>query len=299
MDLTGYKVILDTDLGDDIDDAFALALLLKSNVDIEAITTVFKNTKARAKQAKELLNTINRKDNVYYGDGMPVDGNIIPFQNETGNLLESLPPQYSPSMDKYEVEGSAVDRIIEAAHKYPNKLIIVAIGPLTNIAKAIKKDPSIVNKIYRLYEMGGNFSEKSQEWNIMCDAKAADIVYSSGLDIYAVGCDITMKCPLDGKLFDDFKESNNPLLKQIFIYFDRWINYFHFEKSILHDPLALSCMLEDGICEFEERYVKVDYSDLRGSISTTTSKLDGYSKINVAVSVNKEKFVKLLYKYLY
>ena len=117
-----YKVILDTDIGDDIDDAFALGLLLKSNlVDLLAITTVFKNTTARAKQAKALVDIANKDIPVFVGEVYPLNGRITGFEMDKGDLATIIPCQYDSSMDNLKVNENAVDAIIRLAKEIVNE----------------------------------------------------------------------------------------------------------------------------------------------------------------------------------
>ena len=116
-----YICVLDTDIGDDIDDAFALALLLENpEIELKAVTTVYKNTKLRAHQAKQLLKTYGSDVDVYYGEGMPLTGYIVPFRtehvHETGDLINNHPCQYDSSMTD-EVKENAVDKILKSTDK--------------------------------------------------------------------------------------------------------------------------------------------------------------------------------------
>lgn len=292
--------ILDTDIGDDIDDAFALALLLENNqIDLKAVTTVYKNTILRAYQAKELINAYKKDIPVYYGEGMPLSKKITPFKtqfvDETGDLLNNKPCQYDETMQG-EINPNAVDKIISLAKEYKKELIIVAVGALTNVAAAIQKEPEIKNYIKSIYQMGGWFTNNAPEWNIICDPTAADVVYNSGIKTYSCGLDVTLQCTLDGRLLEELNRSEKETVKLLNKYFKRWQNYFHFEKSVMHDPLAVTCVT-DQVCKFEEKYVKVNLEN--GAIITSDTKKEGYNLINVAVNVDKDKFNTLVMNRLF
>jgi len=289
-----YKVIFDTDIGDDIDDSFALLYILRNKevYDLKAVTTVFKNTTLRSKQARMLIELEGKDIDVYVGEGMPFDGYIPPFAKEIGqtNLVNNITPQYGEEMNDYVIHDGAVDKIIELAHKYSGELVFLMVGGATNLAKAIEKDPSITKDIKMIVAMSGNYSTVKQEWNVMCDPVGLDIVYKSGIPFYGVGCDITMKCPIENNLFEDIIKSDNKSLKSITIWYNRWLDYFHFEKSVLHDPLAVSTLADDKICKFKEIYAKVNtMGPLRGSIEVSDTLKEGFSKINVAYDVDKER----------
>lgn len=293
-----YKVILDTDIGDDIDDAFALGLLLKNpNIDLIAVTTGFKNTLARAKQAKQLINIAKKDIPVYVGETYPLNGKITGFTMDKGDLATIIPCQYDSSMDELKVNDNAVDAIIKLAKKHSKELIVIAIGPITNIARALQKDPSISNDIKAIYQMGGWFTNFVPEWNILCDPEACDVVYKANIPVYAVGLDVTLKCPLDGSLLTNLKSSSDEMCKTISIWLQRWFDYFHFEKSILHDPLAVTAVFEKDVLSFEKKYVKVVLEgEKRGAMLVSDNYQEGYNLINVANDVNKELFFKTIGK---
>lgn len=143
-----YKIILDTDIGDDIDDAFALAILLQEKqADLIGVTTVFRNTRQRGKMASYLISTFKRNVNVYCGCDNPLIAEIKDLVPK--NILEKETvdeygkyylPQYLEKMNEGRIEKKhAIDFIIESVHQYPHQVIIFGIGPLTNLAMAIRK----------------------------------------------------------------------------------------------------------------------------------------------------------------
>ena len=295
MNLEGFHLILDTDIGDDIDDAFALALAIKRGAPLIAVTTVFKNTALRAKQARQMLVASGLNIPVYAGEVYPLNGNITGFQSDTGDLATIKPCQYGDEMNHYSYGLNASEMIVRLAKTYKNKLILVTIGPLTNIARALEIDPTIASDIKAIYAMGGCYTRVQPEWNVLCDVEAYDKVFASGIPFYGVGLDMTLQCPLEEDLFSSLKASTDPINQMIMTWFDRWINYFHFEKSVLHDPLALSSLLEDDICTFTPKYAKVILEgEQRSAILTSDEPLPGYHLINAATSVNKNKFYQLI-----
>lgn len=292
-----YKILLDTDIGDDIDDSFALALCCKSDeIDLVAVTTVFRNAYCRAKQCKQLITAAGKNVPVYYGEGNPLDGIIppSPIDDENTKPLTDLTCQYDESMDEMQVEPNAVDAIIRYANEYAGELILVPIGALTNVAKAIQKSPDIVKKIKKIVMMGGMYFYKYPEWNILCDPNAAKIVFESGIEIFAVGLDVTLKCKLENSTLDEFKQSDSPVNKLIVTYLDRWQNAYKCEKSVLHDPLAVSTIFADT-CTFKKVYCKVNVSGQdRGVIDISDTHADGFFPANVATEVNPDKFYGIL-----
>ena len=94
-----YKILLDTDIGDDIDDSFALALVAKSDeLDVVAVTTVFRNTLCRARQCAKLLDALGKDVPVYAGESLPMDGVIPSFAHDNGgDMTKTVPCQYDES----------------------------------------------------------------------------------------------------------------------------------------------------------------------------------------------------------
>lgn len=284
------KVILDTDIGDDIDDAFALSVAYNSpKIDLIGVTTVFKNTLLRAKQIAKFFDIVGEKNiPVYKGVGAPLKDEVIFFEKDiSNNIDETVPCQYSSDYDIYKIpEKSAVEYLIEQSKVYENELVICPIGPLTNIAQAIKKDPGFAKRVNKIVLMGGWFEEESPEWNILCDPEAAEIVFSSGACIYAVGLDVTLKCELDEQILEELTDLKGEEGKLLSTWYKRWSEYFLFPKSVLHDPLAVVSIIED-VLKFEEVMVLVNKTENKGSIKRVDS--GGYI-INRAYDVDVEKF---------
>jgi len=286
-------ILIDTDIGDDIDDAFALALAAECDCDLVAVTTVYRNTTLRARQAMQLLSVAGKNVPVYVGEGVPFSGTITPFAvDDTSRDLASQPPcQYDESMDGFAEHGDAAQEIVRLAKKYSGELIIVPIGAMTNVAKALKIDPTISGDVKAVVAMHGWYENFSPEWNVLCDPEAAEEVYKSGIPFYGVGLDVTLKCALDETLLGDFRKSQKPVNRLIIKWLDRWFEYFKFAKSVMHDPLALSYAAGLDALKFKRVYARPVLSgDKRGAVETSSSKKDGFYPINYAYEVDAEKF---------
>ncbi len=181
------KYILDTDIGDDIDDALALDLALKLKLDIVAITTVYRNVLDRARITKKMLFLHGSDIPVYQGYGSTLDGKneSYPLCQWTDDLSNE---RYAPLNSDPE---DAIDAIIDLAKKHGKDLFILAIGPMTNVARAILKDKEVMSQIGGIILMGGDYVNHYVEWNIHCDVTAASIVFSSDLPIIAFGHEVT------------------------------------------------------------------------------------------------------------
>ncbi len=288
------KIIIDTDIGDDIDDAFAIALAAcMPEAELVGVTTVFRNTEARAQLAEKLLECAGVKTKVYAGERLPLKEPFHPFAKDTGFPETSLPCQWEESYGDYPVNGGAVEFLSESAERYGKDLCIVAIGPLTNLARAIEKYPQQMKRCGKILSMGGSFKKFAPEWNYLCDPEAADIVIGSGIPFYAVGLDVTLTCPLEAGLLEKFRTSEKPVNKLLSLWLDRWFDFFGFEKSVMHDPLALACTVTDA-CMFEKKFVAIDLKGARGAAFVSEREEAGYSPIYVAVSADREKFYNMV-----
>ncbi|RAP77713.1 nucleoside hydrolase [Paenibacillus montanisoli] len=291
MDKT--KIIIDTDIGDDIDDALAIAFALESpELEIIGITTVFKNVTARAKIAVNLLEKAGRADiPVYAGIGSPILNKVD---------LSEIPNQYSEEKEGH-AEGfktTAIDFIIDTVMKSDGDITLVPIGPLTNIAIAILKEPELKHRVKEIVMMGGCFYSHLSEWNIRCDPEAARIVFESGIPIKAVGLDVTVKCILTKENMDRLLTSHKQSADYIPELIARWQKVTD-HYPMMHDPLAICAVFDDRILEMQQDEIVVETQGefTRGA---TYNKSALYwrgnadqSVIKAAKNVDAEAFIKL------
>lgn len=289
--MKNYKIILDTDIGDDIDDAFALALLIKENVSLLGVTTVFKNSVQRAKIVKYELEQygINNVE-VYAGYDKPLVKDIIKWGYETINDDGRINIKHynDELMRNCKInETGAVDFILNTIKENPNEVTLIAIGPLTNIAMAIKKDIETFKKVKCILMMGGEKNGTYPEWNIKIDPQAANIVFNSKVPIKSVGVDITSLCKFTNEDINKVHRINGPL-KIVSNMMDIWIHDNPLKMPTMHDPLAVS-ELFNHFCKYE---------DVRFIVDENTGKfIIGDDKpycIKMANSVKKEEFINYL-----
>lgn len=290
MDRT--KIIIDTDIGDDIDDALAIAFALESpELEVVGITTVFKNVIARAKLTANMLKLSGHSDiPVYSGLGSPIINKV--------NLNE-IPCQYSEAEDGKEDNFSmkGIDFIIDTVMNSDSGITLVPIGPLTNIAVAILKEPELKNKVQEIVLMGGCYYNHCNEWNIICDPEAAKVVFESGIPIKAVGLDVTFFCSLTEedvkKIEIDGKRSAKYLPELI----RRWRNGTD-KCPMMHDPLAICAIFDDKILKMhqEEIVVETQGEIMRGATYNKSGLWRAnadQSVIKTAKNIDSEAFVKL------
>ncbi len=238
------KILINTDLGDDADDAVAVALALNSDeIEIKGITTVFKNTKLRAKMVKDLLEIYERREiPVIAGYGMPlierVDVKEAPIQIE--NLLKD---------HKLDEDMNAVDFIINTIKEDP-ETIIVEMGPQTNLALAFLKAPEIMKQA-KIIAMGGAFWSTFPEWNIVCDPEAARIVTDFAQDLTMIGLDVTKYCKVSEAHLHKFKKSNLPQIQYLY----KGMEVFMRETGhpiTLHDALLIVYLLDEKLITLKQ-----------------------------------------------
>ena len=300
------KFIIDTDIGDDIDDAFAIYLAMKLQVDLIGVTTVFKNTAERSRMAKKLLKCFGRGyENVpvYTGYGQTLENSVKEFRHVV---------QYTPDLEaeEYTPEGEdaeqAIDFLIESAKKYGEALTIVAIGPFTNIARAIQKQPNVFEKC-KVVIMGGAYFRQFADWNVTCDTIAADIVFRNIPQLECMGADVTHVLEIGQENATRILnyQGEDLAVKYIQELFTIWTGNNGGVSPWLHDPLAVYYAIDPTICEMKEASIVV-ITD--GYAKGLTLNVDTYRKAGsnpayngfnrsrkakVASAVQKEKMIEL------
>lgn len=269
------KIFIDTDVGDDIDDALALSLAFSSEeVEVVGITTVMRDTVKRGKTVKKLAEFYGKNVPVYAGRKRPLDGSE---KSETV-LIESDAEKYTVDNEEFFNDGeSAVDFMIYNAEKFGEELTIVGIGPLTNVAAAIEKSPETMKKVKKIIVMGGAFFNGKLEWNIMSDALAAKIVFESGIPVYAVGTDVTEKLKLNNKRQFEILRRTEGVTGFLSGFAKQWIEKRGADLT-LHDPLAVYAAFKPELLHFVKHrvYVVTEKKPLYGY--TLDFSLNGYYK---------------------
>ncbi|WP_343247059.1 nucleoside hydrolase [Diplocloster hominis] len=243
------QIIIDTDIGDDVDDAFAIALALVSpEIELMGITTVFKNTYARAELALAVLEHYGRTDiPVYAGCGRPLKN-----QADTAEM----PAQHRMiPVKKRDIQpGDAAEYIISQVRNYP-ELTVVGIGPLTNLAHAFLKAPEVMKRS-RLVLMGGTYNRMYPEWNILCDPEAAKIVLESGADVIIAGLDVTTKLKLGREELAQIHGCSSD--REVFLADLMNIWYERSGAVVLHDPLVVLYMIQPDLLRLAPSNVCVE-----------------------------------------
>lgn len=297
------RIILDTDPG--IDDALAIFLALASpEVQLEAITTTHGNVPVEltTRNALSLLEVAGRTDiPVARGSAQPlvrapVDAKYVHGPTGLGTL--TLPePQISV------VKQSAADLIIERVLAAPGALTLVAIGPLTNLALALRREPRIVSQVREVVIMGGALRvpgnvTPAAEFNIYADPHAAHVVFKAGWPLRLVSLDVTNRTVMNREQTRQLAQQNTPIThcidQMLEYYFEVFAPAFGNNVLRLHDPLCLAAAFNPDFIEWEPSYVDVE---LTGTL--TLGETVGYFQrpgapapnMQVSVEVDAERFV--------
>ena len=247
------KVILDTDFGDDIDDAYALGLLIASpEINILGVVMDYGNTPKRAQTVCRMLYETGR-------ESIPV---VI---GRKTNDSYSNQFNWGEGFDKVQpVKQTGADFIIEQLKKYPNEVILITIGPIPNIGDILNKEPEVLKLAKHVYSMFGSFYMgyssspiPSAEWNARADIDASRKLLSSGAKITFAGLDITTYVSFKYELIETLSNRKSPLTDALVGLYSLW----GFERDgkgfTLFDGVAVAMVIWPDLFETRKVFVKV------------------------------------------
>ncbi|MCM8760079.1 MAG: nucleoside hydrolase [Candidatus Omnitrophica bacterium] len=254
------KVILDTDIGTDIDDAICLGYLLKNpECELLGITTVSGESEKRAMIASYICEKAGKDIPVYPGLTEPFIGQQKQKVAQQFEFLEKI--SYKKTFEK-----DWFNFLRRTIRENPYQVNLITIGPLTNIGILFKIDPELPSLLKSMYIMGGMFfgENKKVEWNISIDPYAAATVFSSPVkEMYICGLDVTTRVRLEkDRIIEKF--SKNFLLKEVLNFAEIWFR--NSEVITFHDPLAAAVLFEKNLCRFKKGKVFVDQIGITGFI---------------------------------
>ena len=286
--MRSIPIILDTDIGDDIDDALALALILNSpELELRGITTVFRHAQHRALLARKILRAWNRLD-------IPVAAGAS--KTLLGKIEEMGGSSQFDVLDEKDLSNDdatfphALDWMLQNIDTdSEDRITLVTIGALTNIALLFARAPELARRC-RIVMMGGQWSVPEAEWNIRCDPEAAAAVFSSGAEISMVGYEITTRCQLSDEQMDILAQGSTAARSSTLI--NKLLNLWRKEtgaRVTLHDPLAVMSLFDDCV-QFEPKRIEIG---LCGEERACTIAVEGKSNVRVAVDVDVERAISL------
>ncbi|HEX6504949.1 MAG TPA: nucleoside hydrolase [Terriglobales bacterium] len=249
------KIIIDTDIGDDIDDAFALALALSSpEFEILGVTAAWGDTQMRARVVDRMLCETGM-DNIPIAAGASTESKLVldhaPFARSFWKPVRHY--------------GPAVDFILDQIRKYPHQITLIAIAPLKNIGDVIERDPQTFNKLKRVVIMGGSVYRgyndlgylpshgPDPEYNIVSDIGAARRLFASGVPLYVMPLDSTQLKLDEIKREIIFRQSTS-LTDDLTLLYHLWGG----QTPTLYDPVAVAYALQPNLCPTQPMRLEID-----------------------------------------
>jgi purine nucleosidase len=299
------RILFDTDPG--IDDACAILLALASpELSVEGLSIVHGNCSLEqgATNALSVLELANAADiPVARGCELPlIQPSLLAPEThgDTGLGYAKLPaPQTKP------IAQHAIDFLIEKILQSPGELILVAVGPLTNVALAIRQEPRIVEALKEIIIMGGALRHEGNttalaEFNTYVDPHAVHIVYHAGIPTTLVPLDVTYQCILTPGDVNLLLRTDSPITKFVAdatrFYMEFHDEFQKIEGCVINDPLALALTFAPELCTYQELPVDIDLS---GGISMGKTIADFYNygkkpaNMKVALGVLARDFIDL------
>ena len=279
-------VILDTDIGDDLDDAFALALIVRSpELHLLGIQTAFGNTELRARLVDRYLSAIGRTD-------IPV---LAGVPDSSNHFTQAAYARQSPERK----HADAVSFMLNQIRQHPGQITLIAIGPLFNIGAAIAQDPATFRQLKRVVLMGGSVyrgydnrktgdlhTPPSPEWNILCDPAGAQALFASGVPLYVMPLDSTqvrLELPALGQVL----AHGSPLTDQLTLLYHEWTGAANWHSPTLFDPVAATYAFRPDLCPASPLRLQVDDKGF-------TRPLPGAPNAQVCLQSDEKGFLDLL-----
>ncbi|PVE90937.1 nucleoside hydrolase [Microbacterium sp. TPD7012] len=246
-----HRVILDTDIGTDVDDLMALALILGSpSIELIGVTTVYGDTALRGRMTKRIAEIAGVTIPVHAGESATLSGREVWWAGHEARLYDGL--------EAHELDGAdAVGYLIDAVCASPGTVDVLAIGPLTNIAAAIERDPRFAPAVRHLWIMGGSFSDDKAEHNFQSDTDAASVVFASGIPTTVAGLDVTRLIEMGREALGRMS-SSGPLGRVIEAEIVQWWEFWGTEWNVPHDPVTVLTLTQPGLFTFSpEGHVEI------------------------------------------
>jgi inosine-uridine nucleoside N-ribohydrolase len=277
-------VIIDTDIGDDIDDAFALALALRSpELHILGVTTAFRDTELRARLVDRYLAAVGRKD-------IPVAAGVATPND--GAMSQAAYARQQP--DRPHPDG--VKFLLDQIRAHPNQVTLIAIGPLSNVKAAIALDPDTFRKLKRVVIMGGSiyrgYGDAHQppdaEWNVLCDPAGLRALLAAGVPVFMMPLDST-QIHLETAQREAIFAHGSPLTDQVTLLYHQWMagNGGHSPAPTLFDPVAVTYAFRPDLCPVKPMRIEVDDKGF-------TRAVEGESNAQVCLQSDEKGFLELL-----
>ena len=300
------KFIIDTDTASD--DAVALVMALQHpDIDVKAITVVAGNVPLpqALQNALYTVELCGASVPVYAGCAKPMLRDLETAEDVHGH--DGMGDIGLPLQGRIPADDYAADALRRVINENAGDIELVTLGPLTNVALALLREPELAERVNHCYIMGGIGSghgnvTPTAEFNIWVDPEAAKIVYESGMDITMVGWDISWKyATFDAEQAEDIRRIGTPLAEFV-VDIQATLTEFSIAENALPgfdlpDPITMAAALDRSICQYQHRHVEVTIGDglARGITVVDWLGITGQTpQIQVATSADRDAFVRLL-----
>ncbi len=278
-------VLLDTDIGDDIDDAFALALVLRSpELRLLGITTEFGDTGLRARLVDRYLAAVGRAD-------IPVAAGVE--TEATNHFTQVAYARGGPDRR----HADAVAFLLTQIRAHPGAITLIAIGPLFNVQAAIQRDPATFRKLKRVVIMGGSvyrgydgggsaLQPPGPEWNVKCDPAGLQALLGAGVPVFMMPLDSTQVHLGRPQLLSIVKHGS-PLTDQLTLLYHQWAEGREWPSPTLYDPVAVTYAIHPDLCPATPLRIEVDSAG-------DTKPVPGAPNAQVCLKLDEKGFLGLL-----
>ena len=304
METKRTKIILDCDPGHD--DAVAIILAgLSPKIDLLGITVAAGNQTIE----KTSMNALNVAR--FIGLDVPIaigcqDPMVVPrvicseVHGESG-LDGYAFPNYPKDFDKRHACQFIVDTVMNN-----DDVTIVTCGPMTNLAIAMKLEPKIIKRIKQVILMGGSIdhgnTSPAAEFNIMCDAEAAHVVFTSGIPVKMIGLNVTRKVLVRDEVIERIATIDNKVsdmfVKLMKVFNENQRKTFGIEAGPLHDPVTIVSLIDEDVVKFEKMNVEIDINHGSSYGRTNCDVFDYLHKVknaDVAMDIDIDKYWDIIY----
>jgi purine nucleosidase/pyrimidine-specific ribonucleoside hydrolase len=308
-------ILIDTDIG--VDDAMALILALNSpELSVKAITTVAGNIEVTkcTRNVERILALLNIRDRpiVAQGASRPLRLPLVKASEVHGKDGLGDVPEFLPRSRKSK-HPHAVETILRCCDQFGSRLTIVAIGPLTNLALAWKRNPRMMRKVGRIVTMGGAIRVPGNtgpvaEFNYFVDPDAAHLVLNSGLPVTVIPLDVThqlvvMRKEMEHRAKRRASRAALAILKITESYMKYHLDTQGFNGGYLHDPMAVGVAIDPSFVKTRNLHVDVESKGAFTRGMTVTDFREHHdpsqSAVDVAVTIDRERFLTLFHDRLW
>ena len=288
---TPQLAILDTDIGDDIDDAFALGLALRSpELRLLGITTAYGDTELRARLLDRYLAAVGQAD-------IPVAAGVATAHSNV--FTQAAYARQTPDSEQAKKHPDAVEFLLSQIRAHPGQITLIAIGPLFNIQATIERDPAPFRQLKRVVMMGGSIYRgydgrngerrpADAEWNINRDPAGARALLAAGVPVFMMPLDST-QIHLEAKDREAIFSHGSPLTDQLTLLYHQWMagSEGHPITPTLFDPVAVAYAIHPELCPATPMRVEVDDKGF-------TLPVQGIPNAQVCLKSDESGFLELL-----